>query len=221
MIELKDVHKRYRTKRGPGHWVLRGINLRIPSKRSVGLIGANGAGKSTLLRLIGGIDVPTQGRVERDCTVSWPLGLVGGLQSSLSGRQNAKFVCRINGGDEDIERKLAFIAEFAELGEAFDDPVSIYSSGMQGRLKFAISMAFRFDVYLVDELMSVGDAGFRIKAKAAFQRLAGSSTLIMVSHGERVLREFCESGIWLRNGQAQWFERIDDALKAYKESIAA
>jgi capsular polysaccharide transport system ATP-binding protein len=221
MIALRDVHKRYRTQRGAGHWVLQGIDLDIPSNRSVALIGANGVGKSTLLRLIGGIDTPTRGQVERDCTVSWPLGLVGGLQGALSGRQNAKFVCRINGGEQEIEDKLAFIAAFSELGDAFDDPVNIYSSGMQGRLKFAISMAFRFDVYLVDELMSVGDAAFRIKAKAAFQRLAGSSTLIMVSHAERVLREFCESGIWLRNGQAMWFDRLDEALKNYKESIQA
>ena len=178
MIELRNVHKRYRTTHGAGRWVLKGITLDIPARRSVGLVGANGEGKSTLLRLIGGIDTPTKGKVVRHCRASWPLGLAGGLQSALTGRQNAIFVCRIHGQEADIPDKLAFIADFAEIGAAFDEPIKTYSSGMQARLKFAMSMAFDFEVYLVDELTSVGDAAFRKKARAAFNQLAcaGAST---------------------------------------------
>ncbi len=95
MIIVDDVHKRYQTENGPGKWVLQGVSLTIPSKTNVGLVGRNGAGKSTMLRLIGGVDQPTRGRVERHCRVSWPLGFGGGLQGSLSGRQNAKFICRM------------------------------------------------------------------------------------------------------------------------------
>ena len=221
MIELTDVHKRYRTDHGAGKWVLQGINLSIPSDRSVGLIGRNGAGKSTLLRLIGGIDKPTRGTVVRNCRTSWPLGLAGGLQGMLTGRQNAKFVCRIHGHDVDIPEKLAFIADFSELGDAFDEPIKTYSSGMQARLKFAMSMAFDFDMYLVDELTAVGDAAFKAKAQAAFKALSDHSSLIMVSHAEGTLRQFCECGIWLHQGQAHWFDRIEDALARYKESLVA
>jgi len=219
MIELRNVHKRYRTTHGAGRWVLKGITLDIPARRSVGLVGANGEGKSTLLRLIGGIDTPTKGKVVRHCRTSWPLGLAGGLQSALTGRQNATFVCRIHGQEADIPDKLAFIADFAEIGAAFDEPIKTYSSGMQARLKFAMSMAFDFEVYLVDELTSVGDAAFRKKARAAFNQLADRSSVIMVSHGESTLREFCESGIWLHDGHAHWFDKLDDALAHYKESI--
>ena len=200
MIEVNDVYKRYRTEHGVGKWVLQGVNLRIPRDRSVGLIGRNGAGKSTLLRLIGGIDTPTRGKVVRRCRTSWPLGLAGGLQSVLTGRQNAKFVCRIHGHESDIPEKLAFIADFSELGDAFDEPIKTYSSGMQARLKFAMSMAFDFDMYLVDELTAVGDAAFKNKAQAAFKSLADRSSLIMVSHAEGTLKQFCECGIWLHQG---------------------
>lgn len=221
MIELLDVHKRYRSAHGAGKWILKGITLNIPSNRSVGLVGANGAGKSTLLRLIGGIDTPTKGRVLRHSKTSWPMGLAGGLQGGLTGRQNAKFVCRILGREADIPEKLSFISDFAEIGDAFDEPIKTYSSGMQARLKFAMSMAFDFEVYLVDELTSVGDASFRKKAQSAFKRLAGHSSVIMVSHSDSTLREFCDSGIWLHQGAAYWFDSLDEALNNYKESLEA
>ena len=218
MIALHDVHKRYRTEHGVGKWVLRGITLNIPSQCNVGLIGQNGAGKSTLLRLIGGIDQPTRGRIERRCRTSWPLGLAGGLQGSLTGRQNAKFVCRLHGADDEIPEKLAFIEDFAELGDAFDEPIKTYSSGMQARLKFALSLAFEFECYLVDELTAVGDAAFRVKSRDAFKKLAGTSSLIMVSHDEKTLKDYCQAGIWLQDGLAHWYDKIDEALAAYRES---
>ena len=221
MIELLDVHKRYRTDHGKSKWILQGLNLRIPTDRGVGLIGANGQGKSTLLRLIGGIDTPTKGRVVRHRRTSWPMGLAGGLQGSLTGRQNARFVCRILGHEADIPERLDFIADFAEIGDAFDEPIKTYSSGMQARLKFAMSLAFDFEVYLVDELTAVGDAAFRKKAQMAFKQLAGRGSVIMVSHSESTLREFCQSGIWLHDGQAHWFDELGDALTNYKESIRA
>lgn len=221
MIELLDVHKRYRTDHGRGKWILQGLNLSIPTDRGVGLIGANGQGKSTLLRLLGGIDTPTKGRVVRHRRTSWPLGLAGGLQGTLTGRQNATFVCRILGHEADIPERLGFIADFADIGDAFDEPIKTYSSGMQARLKFAMSLAFDFEVYLVDELTAVGDASFKKKAQAAFKRLAGHSSVIMVSHSESTLREFCRSAIWLHDGQAHWFDDLDEALNNYKESIRA
>jgi capsular polysaccharide transport system ATP-binding protein len=219
MIFIEDVHKRYQTDHGPGKWVLQGVSLTIPPKTNVGLIGMNGSGKSTLLRVISGVDHPTKGRVERKCRVSWPMGFGGGLQGSLTGRQNAKFVCRVHGHENELAERIACIQDFSELDSAFDEPVKTYSSGMRSRLQFALSLAFDFDVYISDEVTAAGDASFRKKAADAFKNLADRAGLIMVSHGEGTLKQFCQAGIWIDQGKACWFDKIDDALKAYKESL--
>lgn len=220
MILVNDVYKRYDGENGRRRWVLEGATFIIPPKVNVGLVGRNGAGKSTLLRLIGGVDRPTRGSIVRQCRVSWPMGLAGGLQGSLTGRQNAKFVCRIHGAEDQIEDRLKFVQAFSELGSAFDDPIKTYSSGMRSRLQFALSLAFDFDVYLSDEVTATGDVAFRRKTAAAFRKLADHAGLIMVSHGEGTLREFCTAGIWLNKGKAQWFDDINDALYCYKDSLS-
>lgn len=219
MIEISDVHKRYRTSQG-SKWVLKGVSLNIPRHSRVALIGANGAGKSTLLRLVGGIDQPNGGKIVRGCRVSWPLGLSGGFQGSLSGRQNTKFVCRIHGVRDGLNEKLEFVREFSELNDAFDDPVKTYSSGMRSRLAFALSLAFDFDTYLVDELTSVGDEAFRRKSQKAFEDLAGRAGLVMVSHSESTLKNFCQSAVWLHQGRAHWFDSVEEALREYRGSIS-
>lgn len=221
MIEVRDVHKRYQTDHGPGPWVLRSIDLTLPAGTNVGLIGRNGAGKSTLLRLIGGIDRPTRGEVRRHCRVSWPMGFGGGLQGSLTGRQNARFLCRLYGQAQDMAERLERIQAFADIGPHFDAPVKTYSSGMKSRLQFALSLAFDFDVYLSDEVTSTGDAAFQAKARGAFADLVGRASLIMTSHHLGTLKEFCTAGIWLHGGQAHWFDRIDDAVAAYREGLPA
>jgi capsular polysaccharide transport system ATP-binding protein len=220
MIIVDDVYKRYICDHGTRKWVLQGVSFTIPPKVNVGLIGRNGAGKSTLLNLIGGIDTPTRGQVDRRCRVSWPMGFGGGLQGSLTGRQNAKFVCRIHGHENDLPSRLRDIEGFAELGEAFDEPIKTYSSGMKSRLQFALSLAFDFDVYISDEVTAAGDAAFRKKAADAFKKLTDRAGLIMVAHGEGILKEFCTAGIWIHEGRAHWFDSITDALEEYKKSIA-
>jgi capsular polysaccharide transport system ATP-binding protein len=218
MIVVENIHKRYKTGHGVGSWVLQGISLTIPPHLNVGLVGINGAGKSTLLRIIGGVDHPNKGRVERRCRVSWPMGQ-GGLEGSLTGRQNAKFVCRVHGHQADLADRLAFVRDFSELGVAFDEPVSTYSSGMRSRLQFGLSLAFDFDVYISDEVTAAGDASFRKKTAAAFKDMADRAGLIMVAHDEGTLRQFCQAGIWITEGKAHWFDQIEDALKAYKDSF--
>jgi len=219
MIIVDEVYKRYRSDHGMGKWVLQGVNVTIPPKVNVGLVGRNGAGKSTLLALIGGTDTPTRGLVERRCRVSWPMGFGGGLQGSLTGRQNAKFVCRIHGHEEDLQDRLRYIEDFAELGESFDEPTKTYSSGMKSRLQFGLSLAFDFDVYISDEVTSTGDAAFQKKALAAFKSLTGRAGLIMVSHAESTLKEFCTAGILLHEGRAHWFDNIKDALNEYNKGL--
>ncbi len=217
MIIINGLYKRYHGHTG-GDWVLEDINLCIPTGVSVGLVGANGAGKSTLLRLIGGMDTPDKGSIERSCSVSWPIGLAGGFQGSMTGRQNVKFVARVHGSDQQhIDQIIARVEAFAEIGSAFDRPVKTYSSGMRARLGFGLSLAFDFDVYLSDEATAVGDQVFRKKATKAFKDRVGQASLIIVSHGEGILKQLCQAGIWLNNGHAFWFDDINDALAAYHQ----
>lgn len=220
MIRLEKLSKRYRSDRGFSRQVLSEINLTIPATTNVGLIGKNGAGKSTLLRLIAGADMPSSGRVIRDCRVSWPLGFGGGLVGNMTGRQNSRFVCRINGIDEaEIHDKLVFVQDFSELGEMFDFPISTYSTGMSARLKFALSLVFDYDVYLSDELTAVGDVTFQQKSRQAFKELVDRAGLIMVAHQEKMLKDYCSAGILIHDGHAHWFDSIDDAFKTYKETL--
>lgn len=220
MIEVVDIHKRYHTDHGMGPWILRGVNLTIPTGCSVGLVGGNGAGKSTLLRIIGGVDYPSKGCVRRHCSVSWPMGFGGGLQGSMTGRQNTKFVARIHGRGDELPRILQQVQDFAEIGAAFDEPIKTYSSGMKSRLQFGLSLAFDFDVYISDEVTATGDRAFQAKASKAFRAMVGKSSVIMVSHSDSTLKDFCQAGIWLHGGTAIWFDQIGDALRAYHDSAS-
>jgi len=219
VIIVDNIYKTYKTSNGKTKNVLSDVSFTIPPKLSVALVGANGAGKSTLLRIIGGIEKPNKGAIQRHCRVSWPMGFGGGLQATLTGRQNAKFVCRIHGHEDDIPERLKYIQDFAGIGEAFDRPVKTYSAGMKSRLQFGLSLAFDFDVYISDEVTAVGDAAFKKKAAEAFKKVADHASILMVSHSESTLKQFCSAGIFIDQGKAHWFDQLDDALTAYKESM--
>lgn len=219
MIRAANLGKKFTTRSGAAHWVLRGVDFTIPTNMNVGIVGRNGAGKTTLLRIIGGTDRPSEGSLVRDARVSWPVGFGGGLQGSLTGRQNAKFVCRIQGHEAEASQIITRMEEFAEIGSAFDEPVKTYSAGMKARLQFAMSLAFEFDVYISDEITSVGDAAFKDKALRHFKAMVGKAGLIMVSHSENTLRDFCEAGILLDGGRAIWHDDVKDAIAAYKATL--
>ncbi|WP_219861230.1 ABC transporter ATP-binding protein [Vreelandella piezotolerans] len=219
MIEIKNLYKRYHNHHG-SDWVLKDINLTIPTGVSVGLIGRNGAGKSTLLRLIAGMDTPDRGEVIRHSRVSWPVGLAGGMQNNMTGRQNVKFVARTQGcGPEEVKRVIAFVQDFAEIGEAFNEPVRTYSSGMRSRLSFGLSLAFDFDVYISDEATAVGDRAFKAKAQELFKTKVGMSSLIIVSHAEGILRELCQVGVYIKDSKAYWYDDVNAAINAYHEDV--
>jgi len=218
MIEVRNLYKRYHGPFG-GDWVLKDVNFTIPDNVSVGILGRNGAGKSTLLRIIGGMDAADKGSVVRNSRVSWPIGLGGGFQGSMTGRQNVKFVARIHGGGDRIPEIIQRVQEFAEIGKAFDQSVKTYSSGMRSRLAFGLSLAFDFDVYLSDEATAVGDVAFKAKATKAFQDQVGKASIIMVSHQVGMLKDLCQAGVWISEGKAIWFDDIHEAIKRYHESI--
>ena len=216
MIKIENLTKSYRTPTGR-HYVFKDLNIEIPSGKSVAFIGRNGAGKSTLLRMIGGIDRPDSGKIITNKTISWPVGLAGGFQGSLTGRENVKFVARLYAKQEELKEKIEVVEEFAELGKYFDMPIKTYSSGMRSRLGFGLSMAFKFDYYIVDEVTAVGDARFKEKCAQLFKERHKESSFLMVSHSLNSLKEFCDVAIVFKNSYIiGYYENVQSGIDEYK-----
>ncbi|MEH3412655.1 MULTISPECIES: ABC transporter ATP-binding protein [Phytobacter] len=220
MIKIENLTKSYRTPKGR-HYVFKDLNIELPSGKSIALIGRNGAGKSTLLRMIGGIDRPDSGKIVTDSSISWPVGLSGGFQGSLTGRENVKFVARLYAKKEELKEKVTFVEEFAELGKYFDMPIKTYSSGMRSRLGFGLSMAFKFDYYLVDEITAVGDARFKKKCLDIFNSKRRYSNFLMVTHSLNLLKQYCDIAIYIgRSNEVTYFEDVGDAIDTYTKDVS-
>lgn len=213
MIHLKDVTKQYRIG-GHRRVVLRNVTANFEAGTSYGILGINGAGKSTLVRLLAGTMEPTTGQIRRTCRVSWPLGFAVGFHPQMTGRENLKFAARAYG--EDVRRVTNFVEDFAELGDFIDVPVRTYSSGMQARLAFGLSMAIQFDCYLIDELTAVGDARFSAKCNEIFAKRREHCDVIMVSHAMDTLKTHCQKGGVLADGNLIFFDDLDDAIELYR-----
>lgn len=215
MIRLRDVSKRYPTRSGPRD-VLRGIDLHVRRGERVGILGKNGSGKSTLIRLLSGTEMPTTGSVERSMSVSWPLAFGGGFQSSLTGLDNLRFVCRVYGTSYPQARR--FVEEFTELGAYLREPVRAYSSGMRARLAFALSMAVEFDCFLVDEVVAVGDARFHEKCHHELFEKRADRAMVLVSHEAGYMRAHCSRALVLREGELTSFDSVDAAYAFYEKA---
>ncbi|RYJ18384.1 ABC transporter ATP-binding protein [Rahnella variigena] len=220
MININNVTKSYLTPKGR-HYVFKNLSVCLPENKSVALIGRNGAGKSTLLRVIGGIDSPDSGSIDTNKTISWPVGLSGGFQGSLTGRENVKFVSRLYANNNEISERVSFVENFSELGKYFDMPIKSYSSGMKARLAFGLSMAFKFDYYLIDEVTAVGDARFKNKCSTIFKEKHDQSNFLMVSHSLGSLIEYCDVALVIaRDNKVIFFDDVQDAVSFYKEDEA-
>lgn len=184
------------------HWVLRNVSFTIEPGESVGIVGKNGAGKSTLLKMITGTTQPTEGRITRGGRISAILELGMGFNVELTGRQNAFHSAGLLGySQQEIESAMQAIEEFAEVGEYFDEPVRTYSSGMQVRVAFAVATAFRPDILIVDEALSVGDAYFQAKCYKRVQEFTAlGTTLILVSHAIGDIVKHCDRVIFIKDG---------------------
>jgi capsular polysaccharide transport system ATP-binding protein len=217
MIHFDNVSKYYATKQGR-HFVLKNVTLALPTDRNIAVLGPNGVGKSTLIKMLGGADFPNKGNIYSTEKISWPLGLQGGLQGSMSARENVRFVARIHGykNTKPIEQ---LVEDFAEIGKFFNEPVKNYSSGMKARVAFGLTMAFDFDfdVLLVDELGAVGDANFRRKSEALLKEKYEKTKLIMVSHSMGELRKNCQAGLVIINQNLKYHSDIESAIKEYNE----
>ncbi|MEM1148254.1 MAG: ABC transporter ATP-binding protein [Pseudomonadota bacterium] len=218
MIELSRLGKEFYLA-GVRRVLFSDLNLRIPSRTSVALLGRNGSGKTTLLRIVAGTMEATRGEVRSDGTISWPVGFAGSFHPDLTGAQNARFVARIYGVDSD--QLVAFVEDFAGLGRHFNLPFRSYSSGMRSRLAFGVSMGIPFDTYLVDEVTSVGDGAFRARSAAVFEARMADAGAIVVSHSMPMLRDFCQAGIVLDKGQLTYHSDIDDAISHHRACLHA
>lgn len=181
---------------------LSGVSFEIKEGDRVGLVGHNGAGKSTLLRTMAGIFEPASGNVERKGRVSSIFEIGAGLDPELSGYENIRRMGMLIGLDRgQIEAATPDIEELTDLGEFLSLPVRTYSSGMTTRLMFAVATACPPEILLIDELLSAGDASFQTRAKERVEKLiASSSILVLASHVDVLLHQFCNRFFRLEHG---------------------
>ena len=205
---VKDYHVAGGTRR-----VLDNVSFEVRSGERLAVLGRNGAGKSTLVRIVGGVERPTSGRIERHMSLSWPLGLSGGFQGSLTGYDNINFIARVY--DKPAEEVRDFVEDFADLGKYLKSPVRTYSSGMRARLAFGLSLAIDFDCYLIDEVIFVGDQSFHRRCRYEIFEKRPDRALLLVSHDAGILNEYCNGAIVLHQGRSKTFFDVPLAIDIY------
>lgn len=204
------------------HWVLREISFRVEPGESVGIIGMNGAGKSTLLKIVTGTTQPTTGTVQLTGRVSALLELGMGFHPEFTGRQNVLMAGQLLGlGPDEITNLMPEIEAFAEVGEYIDQPVRVYSSGMQMRLAFSVASARRPDVLIVDEALSVGDTYFQHKSFDRIREFRDlGTTLLIVSHDKAAIQSVCDRAILLDAGRIATEGNPEAVMDFYNALIA-
>jgi capsular polysaccharide transport system ATP-binding protein len=216
MIRVLEVSKEYHSETGRRlHRALSNISFSVAPGEKVALLGRNGAGKSTLIRLISGIELPTRGTIEREMSVSWPVGLIGGVGPSMTGNDNIRFICRIY--NRPFDQVRAYVDDFAQLGKFLSEPVRTYSAGMRARLNFALSFAVDFDCYLIDEVIAAGDSRFQARSHEELFEKRADRSLILASHVPDIVRSYCSRAIVLHRGRAKMFDDLDLAIAIYDD----
>ncbi|HPC04056.1 MAG TPA: ABC transporter ATP-binding protein [Syntrophales bacterium] len=210
---------------GPRHdlrWVLRNVSFDVSPGEAMGIVGVNGAGKSTLLKIVTGTTKPSTGTVETGGRISALLELGMGFHPDFTGRQNAFMAAQLQGFTAaEVEARIGEIEAFAEIGDYFDRPVRIYSSGMQVRVAFSVATAFRPDILVVDEALAVGDAYFQHKC---FQRIREfqeeRTTLLIVSHDPSAIQSLCSRAVLLDDGMVIRDGNPEEVMDFYNALIA-
>ncbi len=224
--ERIDTFKEYAIRRLRGRishhefWALRDISLQIEQGEVFGVIGRNGAGKSTLLKVISRVLHPTHGRVWIRGTVAPLLELGAGFHPELTGLENVFLNGTLLGRSQrEITERLDSIVEFAGLGDFIEAPIRTYSSGMVARLGFAVAMAWKPDVLLLDEVLAVGDAAFQSKCTERIRSYReGGTTVLFVTHDLGALQTLCQRAIWIDHGEIQCIGPTAEVVSAYAQS---
>jgi capsular polysaccharide transport system ATP-binding protein len=211
-VALSNIVKEYHTAVGVRR-VLDGISFDIAAGEKIAVLGKNGAGKSTLVKIIGGVEAPTSGIVARDLFMSWPIAFAGGFEIGMSGLDNIRFIARVYGVP--VQDAVAFVDDFAELGRLLYLPGRTYSSGMRARLAFGLTLAVNFECFLIDEVISVGDARFQQKCFDELFVKRRHCAMILVSHDQEIIRQYCKKALILKAGRGRVIEDLDFALQIY------
>jgi capsular polysaccharide transport system ATP-binding protein len=214
MIRVSGLCKDYHSEtRQRAHRVLSDITFSVEPGEKFALLGRNGAGKTTLIRLISGVELPTEGIIDRSMSVSWPVGLIGGVGPSMTGNDNIRFICRLYG--KEFKEVRDYVEDFAQLGKFLSEPVRTYSAGMRARLNFALSFAVDFDCYLLDEILAVGDQRFQQRCHEELFEKRAARSLILASHVPEMIRSYCSRAIILHRGRCKVFDDLDLATDIY------
>ena len=200
---LRETFSIKKKKYSKDHYALRDINLSIKHGVSVGIVGTNGSGKSTLLKLITGVVTPTTGEIKTKGKIAALLELGAGFNPEYTGIENIYLNGTMMGyTEEEMEKRVPGIVDFADIGEFIHQPVKSYSSGMFARLAFAVSINVEPDILIVDEALSVGDTRFQVKCIDKMRELQESGTTILfVTHAIEQIKRFCTRAIWIKNGK--------------------
>ncbi len=200
---------------------LKNVSFDVAHGKVLGVVGANGAGKSTLMRTVAGILPPTEGRVEVHGRVSTLLALGVGFNRRLTGRENVVLGGLAAGLTRDeLAGKYDEIVGWSELDEFMDMPMRTYSSGMYGRLAFAVAVHMHPDILLIDEALSVGDARFRRKSLDKMRELCSEDrTVVLVSHALGLIEELCDEAIWMHKGKLKLWDEPDAVVDAYTKFL--
>ena len=202
------------------HWVLHDISFEVKRGECFGIVGRNGAGKTTLLQILCGITKPTRGSAEVRGRVAPILALGAGFDPELSGRENVLIGGAILGlKRRDIDTRMQSICDFADIGEYFDQPIKLYSSGMVARLAFAICAHVDADVLIIDEALSVGDQAFQVKCEAFIEGFAKRGTLLIVSHTLGYLEKVCDRVLWIEDGHVRECGTPSTVLSNYDREL--
>lgn len=204
------------------HWILEGISFNVKRGESVGIVGRNGAGKSTLLKMITGTLQPTTGKISVGGSISAILELGMGFNPDLTARANVFHALGLMGhSHESISKVMPEVEAFAEIGEYFNEPMRTYSSGMQMRVAFGVATAFRPDLLIVDEALSVGDGYFQHKSFDKIREFKNLGTsLLLVSHDAQSIQSVCDKVVLLSDGGLLMEGKPDIVMDYYNASLA-
>jgi lipopolysaccharide transport system ATP-binding protein len=226
MLELQDVSLSFHTSKGTFdhgmHHVLDSVSFKLYENETLGIIGRNGVGKTTMLRIMAGILAPTSGTVITRTEKSASLLTLGlGHKVDLNGRDNAMLSAMLQGATKrEAIGYLEQIKEFSELGDSFEEAVKTYSAGMRSRLGFTTALLTHVDILLIDEILSVGDAEFRLKAEHAMkERISGEQTVVFVSHADGQVKDLCDRVLWIDQGKIQSEGDPEQAVADYRASM--